>query len=72
MILPGFAHTGELRTSGRKPDEYYVTGPIEVAIQPFIETGIFPNGTWFNGTVRWELSVGVSVSASGACVHECA
>lgn len=52
LILPGFCHTGELRTSGRKPDEYYVTAPIEVTIQPFIETGNFPNGTWFNGTVR--------------------
>eukprot|EP00752_Nemacystus_decipiens_P002778 g2595.t1 len=50
LILPGFCHDGELKTSGRKPDEYYVTGPIEVAIQPFIATGNFPNGTWFNGT----------------------
>lgn len=52
LILPGFCHDGELKTSGRKPDEYYVTGPVEVAIQPFIATGNFPNGTWFNGTVR--------------------
>ena len=52
LILPGFAHTGELRTSGRNPEEYFVTGPIEVAIQPIIEKGYFPNGTWFNGTVR--------------------
>ncbi|CAN0508263.1 unnamed protein product, partial [Ectocarpus sp. 8 AP-2014] len=41
-----------IKTSGRKPDEYYVTGPLEVAIQPFIATGNFPNGTWFNGTTR--------------------
>lgn len=52
LILPGFCHDGELKTSGRNPDEYFVTGPVEVAIQPFIATGNFPNGTWFNGTVR--------------------
>eukprot|EP00903_Cladosiphon_okamuranus_P010672 g10089.t1 len=52
LILPGFCHDGELKTSGRKPDEYFVTAPVEVAIQPFIATGNFPNGTWFNGTVR--------------------
>ncbi|CAM9522259.1 unnamed protein product [Ectocarpus sp. 13 AM-2016] len=52
LILPGFCHDGEIKTSGRKPDEYYVTGPLEVAIQPFIATGSFPNGTWFNGTAR--------------------
>jgi len=50
--LPGFCHDGDLKTTGRKPDEYFVTGPVEVAIQPFIATGNFPNGTWFNGTVR--------------------
>lgn len=37
---------------GRQPDEYFVTGPVEVAIKPFIATGNFPNGTYFNGTVR--------------------
>ncbi|CAN0022840.1 unnamed protein product [Ectocarpus fasciculatus] len=52
LILPGFCHDGEIKTSGRKPDEYFVTGPLEVAIQPFIATGNFPNGTWFNGTTR--------------------
>lgn len=52
LILPGFAHNGELKTTGRNPDEYFVAAPVEVSIQPFIETGFIPNGTWFNGTVR--------------------
>ncbi|CAM9994382.1 unnamed protein product, partial [Choristocarpus tenellus] len=52
FALPNFCHTGDIKTSGRKPDRYFVTSGVEVTINPFIETGNFPNGTYFNGTVR--------------------
>lgn len=75
LILPGFCHDGDLKTMGRKPDEYFVTGPVEVAIQPFIATGNFPNGTWFNGTTRCvcvcQVKRGVRVPAVCVCMHAC-
>ncbi|CAN0148839.1 unnamed protein product, partial [Phaeothamnion confervicola] len=52
-LLPDFVFSADLRTSGRSPELYSATGPVEVSVAPLLEEATaLAGGPYLNGTTR--------------------